>query len=487
MLSIGALMDQVLAGLLVAFFFSFCIFIHEFGHLLAAIWRGLHVERFSVGFGKPIKTWNIRGIEYMISWIPFGGYVAIPQLEPGDDIQTSDGRPLPPANPWDRIIVAIAGPLFNVLFGFALGVVIWQAGVPGPAPGNSFTVGHLMETYTTEEGETQPTPEFAAGLREGDIVRTIDGRTFEKGYNEAFEMITFADDRSVTLGIERDGQQQEITYDLVRNPYMNDLWYPFFEPREETMFNPILEPSPAYDAGFQPGDIVVSINGMETNTPRTIQQLIQSSEGEPMTFIVRRDGQLVTIEDVAAEWTEDGPNSSYRIGVGLESKNITILYPTPWEQFTNVLAITGKTVRSLFNRANPINASKMSGPVGIVHAMQRTFLVDLRLGLSLVVLITFSLAIVNLLPIPVLDGGHILFGLIEGFSRRRIPERVTISLQYVFAVLIISFALFVTFYDVDRIIRPPGRPPAQEEPATPAVTAPAEPAAPSQTETEPTP
>ena len=151
--------------LFIVFFFGFCIFIHEFGHLLVAMWRGLHIEKFSIGFGRPIYKFRRKNIDFLISWLPFGGYVALPQLDPSDAPKTSTGEALPPVKPLDRILTAIAGPLFNILFGFFLACIIWKVGIKGPAAATSFTVGYVPETYIDANNEQYAVPEYEAGVK----------------------------------------------------------------------------------------------------------------------------------------------------------------------------------------------------------------------------------------------------------------------------------------------------------------------------------
>jgi regulator of sigma E protease len=125
-------LDIIAKVLFVIVFFGLCIFIHELGHLLVALWQKLYVEKFSLGFGKKIWGTTINGVEYIISMLPFGGYVALPQLDPSDEPKTSDGTPLPSGPPVARMLTALAGPLANVLFGFFLGLFIWWFGAWEP-------------------------------------------------------------------------------------------------------------------------------------------------------------------------------------------------------------------------------------------------------------------------------------------------------------------------------------------------------------------
>ena len=152
------------AAAFMVIFFGLCIFIHELGHFLAAKWRGMHIVAFSIGFRK---VWwkKINGVEYRIGWIPVGGYVDLPQIDStADELKDEQGNILPKAKPLDRMIVAFAGPLFNMLFGLLLGIVIWVHGLPQDTP---------SLTEIKVESIQENSPEWKAGLRKGDIIYAL--------------------------------------------------------------------------------------------------------------------------------------------------------------------------------------------------------------------------------------------------------------------------------------------------------------------------
>src|SRR3954452_6251651 len=130
-----AIVKCIFIVLEVVLIFNLLIFVHELGHFLAARWRGLKIDRFAIWFGKPIWKKKINGVEYALGTIPAGGYVSLPQMATMEMIEgkgESSGQPLPPISPLDKIIVAVAGPLFSLLLGFVFAVVVWQIGIPEP-------------------------------------------------------------------------------------------------------------------------------------------------------------------------------------------------------------------------------------------------------------------------------------------------------------------------------------------------------------------
>src|SRR6476660_9466214 len=161
-----SILKFIFIGLEVLLLFNLLIFVHELGHFLAARWRGLKVDRFAVWFGKPLWTTKTNGGEYALGTIPAGGYVSLPQMATMEMIEgkgESSGQPLPPVAPLDKIIVAVAGPLFSLLLGFVFAVIVWRVGKPEPAD-------------TTKIGWVDPNgPAWNAGLRPGDVIKSVDG------------------------------------------------------------------------------------------------------------------------------------------------------------------------------------------------------------------------------------------------------------------------------------------------------------------------
>ncbi len=452
-----ALTDTMILVVKIAFiffFFGFCVFIHEFGHLLVAMWRKLHIERFSIGFGKPIFKWKKNNIEYVLSWLPFGGYVALPQLDPSDQAKTSDGEPLPQVRPIDRILTAFAGPLFNVIFGFMLACIIWQVGIEGPPPANSFVVGEVPETYQDAAAQSYLNPEYAAGLRAGDRVVAVNGKSFVKGWHEAAEMIVYSPEGLVDLTVIRADRSITISYHLVPNPDFEGLGYPFMSPLLPARISMVVKDSPAMTAGLKSGDIVEKFNDEKVMNPDHLVTLIQDTGMTPFALTVRRATQEVEIHGIVANKREIETQSKYFIGIHIEadSGQRVLYYPTPWQQFIDVVDRTTNTIDRLIDKDNPIEAKHMSGPVGIFHML---YVIVSKTGfmaaLNLIIIINFSLAFINLLPLPILDGGHIAMGVFEMIIKRRIPSKITIALSYAFSILIIGFMLYVTFYDAKRV------------------------------------
>lgn len=499
-----AYLDIAWKILFVVVFFGLCIVVHELGHLLVALWRGLYVERFSIGFGK--KIWGVthRGVEYVVSWLPFGGYVALPQLDPSDQPMTAKGEPLPIPSALSRALTAAAGPVANIVFGFALATFTMWYGLYEPAPATECTVWEVPQVLPLfkdglKEGDTvlavaghevrgpweqvskrltvddrevelkvqrkgdpvvltyhpEPNPEYTAGLRPMDRVVAVNGAGLARGWDDLRDLIVFSTD-AVTLTVEREGEgRRDITYTPARNPLAEGLGYPFFGVISPTEAAQVLPGSPAAKAGFRQGDRLLRVNGQIIPDQGMFIDTVQASAGAPLEVLVRRDGKELRITGLQARVENDEGKQVFRIGLALRGPSV-LGHPSPWAQCKSVLAQTGRVLGSLVaplrGKHSTVRVGHMSGPVGIVGLIwTKIYMEGIRGGLSIIILVTFSLALFNLLPIPVLDGGHILYSVIEVVIRRRLPAKLVGFLQNAFAVLLIGLMLYITFRDVLRL------------------------------------
>ncbi len=536
--------------LFMVFFFGFCIFIHELGHFLAAKWRGLHVSAFSIGFKK---AWGRKyhGVEYRIGWLPFGGYVEIPQVDEKDSkkpIKDENGIELKPAKPLDMMITVFAGPFFNFLFGFALAVVIWIAGFPIGLP-------ELREIEVASV--EQNSPEFRAGLRPGDRIVALNGKQINTNWQGLVRdiLITIG---PVKLSVLRNGKTQEIAYiPAVNKKYMPDeeIAYPFFTPKIPLMLYPEKN-SPAAKAGVLDGDRLIAVNGKDVSSFEEISLAVDDSLGKPLSFRVERKGKTVELSGIVPKPDEaEGESGRWMIGImynpdtmvvngsvkggpaekaglakddrivsiggepataelvaeriamgkgapvelvclragkeircslrpefkkfytiGIQYAYLT--HPNPWKQFSDVMVLTYKSMRGiavavgnrlgLTNAATTIKPKHASGPLGIGRVLYLSiYRGSFIQGLYLVVIITFNLGLLNLLPIPVLDGGTFVLSLLEMILRRPVSPALLRPITYAFVGFLICFMIYVTFYDAKRLVNDfiPKEPGAKTAPA----------------------
>jgi len=425
-------------ALLVLFFFGLTIFIHELGHFLVAKRRGMKIERFSVGFGPKIWGYKKDGIDYRVSWFPFGGYVALPQMSPMETIEgetESKADELPSVSPSSKFLVAIAGPAMNILLAAALASVLWVVGMPT----NLAVVGWV------DSGS----PEELAGVRPGDrIVKVNDQKV--KTWGQFMEVVAFSREPTVRVTVQRNGADQEFLLETKVNEQFGVKMLEHLWPRGHPFAQRVLLGSPAERAGLLVGDQFVSIEGIPIYSSDQLREFVSKRADQSTEVKVLRSGAMETLT-VVPELNAD--EKVGRMGVELgDQMEIARPGPTPAEQFTDILVSMGRMVTGLaHSKETGVSAKSMSGPVGILGIWWYAIASGgWRQGLHIAVLLNINLAIINLLPIPVLDGGHIVFAALEAIRRKPLSARLVHGASLTFAVLLITFMLYVTYFDIQR-------------------------------------
>lgn len=420
----------------VVLLFGAAIFVHEFGHYWIARIRGLKVLEFAIGFGPKIFGWTKDGIQYSVRWIPAGGYVKLPQMVTSEMIEGSADEKLPPVSPFSKILVAFAGPAMNVVFAFLIASLLYVIGLPVPI--NPPIVGSV------EQGSD----EAKMGIREGDRIVAVNNKPV-KSWEDVQMGAVFARTNVIPVVVARVGK--ETTFSLMAKT--NELGLKFFnlDPVEHPVVKDVSAGQPADRAGLKVGDEFISFGGVPIVSQDQLVGLIHKRPGEATTVWVKRADKKIQLS-VTPEGTPGKVEG--RIGVML-SGNSTMRYelqhPLPWDQLGAVWTRTIDTLKALFHsKQTGVGVKDLSGPPGILLMLAAQVNADYRLALNFLVLLNINLAILNLLPIPVLDGGHILMSIIEKIRRRPLNVKFVEYVTTAFAVLLISFILFVSFNDVTR-------------------------------------
>lgn len=441
------LLDQILAALLVVLFFGLAVFIHEFGHYLAARLLHFRIDTFSIGFGPAIWKRKIGQTLYKVCILPLGGYVALPQLDPSsmDTLQgKTDREAIQPVPAWQRIIVALAGPLGNVVLAVALALLI--AAVPSARTGSADTTVGIVDPASRA---------YAQGLRPGDRITAVQGTPVESWDDLLLEChLAGPEGQPVELTYTRAGAETKVSLPL-------ELLYGELRtiggigPAGFAEVDRVLPNSPAEKAGIRPGDTLLALGGEPLLSPKRLLSRIQSETGTNTTLLVRREGRELLLELPPSE-VVDGAR---RIGIVFSAQCAPgwMRHKRPLAQLKGDLDSILRVFRAFFapkSKGEGSRAAKsLGGPILIIEQLYNSIRQNLFCGLGFLRFLCINLAFINLLPLPVLDGGHILFALFEVLTRRKLPKAFVERLVNLFAILLIGLMVLLIYKDVRRTIR----------------------------------
>ncbi len=454
--------------LMIAIFFGGSIFVHELGHFWVAKKRGVKVDRFSIGFGPAIFKWVGKdGVEYRLSWLPLGGYVALPQLADMSGIEgeaSADTKALPSPNYTTRMLVFAAGATMNVLFAFALATIVWKVGVPTNADMQRAKIGYVVPEIELPDKTKVPSPAASAGIRAGDTILAIDGNAV-KTWDEMRQMLFTGAGRTedglpqATLTVKRGDE----TLILSARPVLagdEQMRMLGVSPFETLKVAEIVPDSVAAAMGLKVGDVLRSLDGVALTSGQLYVGGLRADPAKASELVIERGGAPLTL----AVPTREKAKEPADLGIAFDPE-IILIHPTPWKQVTDNVRSTFRTLGSLLNRDSDVGISKLSGPIGIARVFHMTAQLDIRLVLWFTILVNVNLAIFNLLPLPVLDGGHMLFATIGKLRGRALPTNFIHAVQTGFVMVLLSMMLYVSFFDVRRISRDRAAEKAEAAPA----------------------
>lgn len=461
--------EIVLPAVLVVAFLGITILIHELGHYLMARRLGMIVDVFSIGFGPALWQRRRKGTLYKISWIPFGGYVALPQMEPASaerarieqerDAAGEGPEELPPVAAWKRMLVALAGATGNVLLAVALAWIIFAKGKPSTPAECSSVVG-----FVAPDGVA-----YERGLRIGDEILAVNDVPVENWEPDVIQACAASEE--VTFSVRHGDEQRQITVPTTRT----ELGFRVVEgiggvtiPRVAGL----MAGSGAEKAGMRVGDTVKTYDGVPVVSRQHLSLLVQERPDRTVHVQVERNGKLIRMQIRPKRY----PKHDNRMLIGINwdpyavDRTMTV-HPRPGLQLRRDALSIVRLLRALVTpKQAKAAAGSVGGPVSILVMIWLQLKAGLIIAFVFLRFLNVNLAIINLLPIPVLDGGHVVFALWESLTRRPVSARVVGALVKAFAVLIISLFLLLTVRDVKRWRLIFGRAP-HDEPATNAVPA----------------
>jgi regulator of sigma E protease len=438
--------DFLIATVSVIVVLGFMILIHEFGHYAVAKWLGVRVEQFAIGFGKRLVGFRKGDTDYRINAIPLGGYVKMSGENPMDE-RTGDPREFLSHSRWHRFLIAIAGPTMNILLAIFLLTTVYMVHYEYPV---------YLDKPAVIDGVRHNSPAAQAGIQSGDRIVRVDGIE-----NPTWEQLQprewLSPNQPLTVTIHRGNQVFDKTV-VPRAVTSSEVGTAGWFPQEPVVVGQVEAGLPAARAGVQEDDRIVAMNGQPVLSIESVIENLQQTKEKPVDLTVQRAGQTLHFQMQAVlSKTEDPKEQRYRLGfLNKGERKVTTL------PFGQALALSLRKNREysvmILELAKKLVQRKISmraisGPIGIAQeagyaAQQKgwTPLMELTAGISL------NLGIFNLLPIPILDGGVILFLLIEGLMRRDISMNIKERVYQAAFVFLVLFAVMVIWNDLRKTI-----------------------------------
>ncbi len=434
--------------------------IHEFGHYWVARKLGVKILRFSVGFGKPFwkRHFGRDNTEFVLASIPLGGYVKMLDEREGDVDANEVHRAFNRQSLSTRFAVVLAGPVANFLFAILVYWLMFMAGITGLKP----TIGTVDAQSIAEQ----------AGLRPGDTIIEIEGEptpTWEVVLHRSISAILDAD--RLQLVVRRDGGHErqlslnltEVAVDdVTQGNFFDKIGMHQYIPVYRPLIGEITEGSPAQQADLRSGDLITALDGKAVNSWREVVEYIRQHPGQTMEMEIRRDGQYRVLQ-ITPETVEQDKQSYGRIGARVEAQDhlrealigieqygpVEAIYKAlfkTWDMSSLTLQIMGKI---LFGEASVEN---LSGPISIAQYAGQSASIGLIAFLSFLGIVSVSLGVLNLLPIPLLDGGHLLYYLVEFVVGKPLSESAQIIGQQIGMVLLFGLMSVAFYNDIMRIL-----------------------------------
>jgi regulator of sigma E protease len=433
--------NAILPGVLLL---GLVIFVHELGHFLMAKWRGVRVLRFSLGFGPALFSFTRGETEYRISWIPLGGYVQMAGDTPTEEGAMGGGPDEFLSHPWyGRLMIAAAGPAANLVTAFLVMVTVGLIGVSYPDYPNR--LGAVPDTSVA----------FQQGLREGDQIVAIDGAPVESWVRIFLAHSRRPRQEPVVVGVEREGR----TFDVRLTPEQRE---PFFSslrrPPDPPVIGNVVTGMPAYKAGLKEGDRILAVDGQPIRNWDELPRALRGTVDRPVRLEVERQGR--ELEVTVTPMNPDGRDvQNARIGIEAPRAATYVERHGPLEAIELGARATVAMVRSVYagmwlTISRPLYYREyVGGPLFIAQAASESARRGFDSYLQFLAMINIAIMAFNLLPLPMLDGGHILLALLEAVRRQAISARAYLRFQKVGLVVMATLFVLILANDPLRLVQ----------------------------------
>lgn len=432
---------MILAGVVVL---GVLVLLHEWGHFIVAKWCGVRVDIFSIGFGP--RLWGVKrgDTDYRISALPLGGYVKMAGDNP---VEERIGAPYEfLSRPrWQRCLIALAGPAVNILTTF---VIFWVIFV---------FFGMAFEPYIHQPADVVAVPQTAGptGIRPGDRILEVNGVATPTWEKADAQLAKVHPRDLISVVVSRSGVRQTLDLRAPDNPaaVASMLGYPPLAPE----IDGTSPGSPAEKSGLQPGDTVISVNGKQVITWPQLVDVVQSSNGNLVALVVRRAGQDVPVTIAPVRMMSPDGQMTWMIGISrkanekYEHQGVFESVKDAAIETQGMAKLIGGIFAGLFN--GKVSVRELAGPVGIVQLSGRAAAGGPITFLQWMAYISLDLGLLNLLPVPILDGGHVLMLAVEGTLRRELSVAFKERFVQVGLVFLLGLFAFVMYNDIIRVIQ----------------------------------
>jgi regulator of sigma E protease len=422
------------------------IILHEAGHFWAARWFGVRVETFSIGFGPRLFGIRRGDTDYRLSAILFGGYVKMTGEQPGDE-NADDPRSFLSKPRAQRLVIVLAGPMMNVVLAVGLLTGLFMVKYEKLADADqSAVVAHVMHD----------SPAAKAGIRDGDRILRFDGKLNPTWEDISLKEIASAG-RALDVEVERSGKIIHTTVTPVFDDH-SGVGFAGWAPPAQVEVGDLTPGMPAQKAGLKKGDILLSVNGQPVQSVYTFKELIEDSQGKPVALEFERNGkrQSVTATPVYGKFDSGPARWVVGLNVGLHLNIITTRLSFPAalresiQQNLKGASLIFKFLGGIIERR--MSPKSLQGPIRIAQLSGEAAREGPSAFFMLMSMVSLNLAIFNLLPIPILDGGGIMLLLVEMLIRRDLSMQVKEAVFKVGFVFLMLVMVFVIYNDISKIL-----------------------------------
>ncbi|MCB1984388.1 MAG: RIP metalloprotease RseP [Burkholderiales bacterium] len=432
---------------------------HEFGHYLVARWNGVKVLRFSVGFGQPVfrKRLGKDQTEWVVAAIPLGGYVKMLDENEGRVAKEELSRAFNRQPVGRRFAIVAAGPLANFLLAVVIYWLMFILGVDGIKP----TLGPIVAD----------TPVAKAQFEAGETIISIENESVESWQDARWTLLRYAVDRSAAVNVETINQNGKISWrqldlsgihpDELEGNVLGKIGFNVYQPEIKPIIAEVMAGGAGERAGLRAGDEILAVNDKDIYSWIEFVPEVQANPGRPLVLDILRNDQIVTLNIIPETVTENGQKVG-RIGIMpeidqslFEAMRVVVTYPAgeavmialnkTWETTVLTLSMLSKMI------TGDVSWKNVSGPISIADYAGQSAQMGLVSYLAFLALISVSLGVLNLLPIPILDGGHLMYYVIEMIKGSPVSEKAMIIGQKVGLLMLFTLMTFAIYNDINRL------------------------------------